>query len=95
MNKTVFISGGTKGIGEALVRKFANNAFTVYVNGRSEDSFNKLRSSLPDAELVFVKGDLSKKEDRSKVATFINKNPVDVLINNAGVFYPGAIYEEE
>jgi short-subunit dehydrogenase len=94
MNKTVFISGGTKGIGAALVKKFAENLFTVYVNGRSEDAFNTLKSNLPDSKLVFIQGDLSKKEGRSVVSDFVRKTPVDVLINNAGVFFPGAIHEE-
>lgn len=94
MNKTIFISGGTKGIGAALTRKFAENAFRVYVNARSEEAFLDLKSSLPKGDLVFVKGDLSKSEGRKMVSEFIKINPVDVLINNAGVFFPGAIHEE-
>ncbi len=95
MNKTVFISGGTKGIGEALVKKFYENSFTVYENGRSEEAFHTLKSNLPEAELIFVQGDLSKKTDRKVVSDFLRNNPVDVLINNAGVFFPGSIYQED
>ncbi|MFT4521539.1 MAG: NADP-dependent 3-hydroxy acid dehydrogenase YdfG [Bacteroidia bacterium] len=95
----VLISGGTKGIGLALVRKFVAHGFVVATCGRSEDAIDYLRKELNETspQSLVLACDV-----RNKAAlmhfykqVFEHFGRLDVLINNAGVFIPGSLHEEE
>lgn len=79
--KHVIISGCTRGIGAACVRKFLDAGYCVTGMGRSE------RSDFTSDNFNYVSGDLSSAEDRHKlVGSAIEKfGQIDVLINVAGV----------
>jgi len=100
MNKLAVITGGTKGIGKALIELFAHNKFDIVACARNENDLNTLKSDTEKktGSNVFVQPtDVSKKEELEKFIAFVKEKnrSVDVLINNAGVFIPGAINEEE
>ncbi len=92
--KTAIITGGSRGIGEAMVMKLGEMGYNVVINYRS-DSSKALSEALIKklAEQYGVKGiavqaDVSKYEDCQKlveaaVTEFGTK--IDVLINNAGI----------
>ena len=44
MAKTVIITGGSRGIGAACARKFAENAFNVVVVGRDPEKLAKVKN---------------------------------------------------
>jgi len=94
---TVVITGGTKGIGLALVQKFLNQGFNVFTCGSSPQSVENLRSSLVHHHLDVSIVDLKDKVAiRNWAFQILDKaSRVDVLINNAGRFLPGSIGEEE
>jgi NADP-dependent 3-hydroxy acid dehydrogenase YdfG len=94
--KTAIITGGTKGIGLALVKKFLNAGFQVYTCGSSSGSVEKLLSHSDSPNLkVSVVNVAQKQEVISWLSGILNAKPnVDVLINNAGRFIPGYISEE-
>jgi NAD(P)-dependent dehydrogenase (short-subunit alcohol dehydrogenase family) len=77
--KRVFVTGGTKGVGEAVVRRFAAHGAMVGTTGRSP---------LPEgsAAKLFVQADLSTQEGVEKVLRGVLEKfgSVDVLIHNAG-----------
>lgn len=97
----VVITGGTKGIGWAMVEEFAANGFDIAICSRSKKDLDHRAAALlavyPDIRVITKTVDMSKKKEVLDFAARITEywGEVDVLINNAGVFLPGAISEEE
>ncbi|MEO1259309.1 MAG: SDR family oxidoreductase [Bacteroidota bacterium] len=97
----IVITGATKGIGRAIAEKFTEGGFDLAVCSRNNNdlkAFKKeLKEKYPDLEILTKVADVRKKKDVLAFADFIKKHwsEVDVLVNNAGVFIPGAISEEE
>ena len=83
--KKVIITGGSRGIGAATVRRFTQAGATVAFIYRSDDSAAKALSQETGA--FAVKGDISSPEQaRSATEKCIELlGGVDVLVNNAGV----------
>lgn len=79
--KHVIISGCTRGIGAACVKKFLDAGYCVTGMGRSASS------EFESANFHYVSGDLSSSEDRQRlVESAIEKfGQIDVLVNVAGV----------
>lgn len=100
MKKIALVTGGTKGIGRAVVEKFANSAFDIITCSRSELDLKNLKSQIESKNDVSVhtyKVDISKKAEVISFADqVLNKfNNIDVLVNNAGVFIPGQVHQED
>ncbi len=100
MNRVAVISGGTKGIGRALVNAFAAHGFDVITCSRNSGELDALKSDVesryPGTEVLIRKSDLSLRDEVHDFVTFIlsKRNQIDVLINNTGIFYPGTISSE-
>ena len=88
-NKVAIVTGGTRGIGYEIVKKFLDNKAKVVLFGSREDSVNKAVSSLKeDGYDVFgLYPNLSNLDDVIKAyEEVINKyGKIDILVNNAGV----------
>lgn len=99
MNKLVVISGGTKGIGRALVERFASEGFSVVTTARNEAQLADLQHEIEKKYSVkcYTKAaDMSVKSEVNEFVAFIKSLDlsVEVLINNTGFYQPGATYEE-
>ena len=83
MMKHVIISGCTRGIGAACVKKFLQNGWSVTGMGRSEENPFSDYSSI----FKYVQGDIASTEDRKRLAMegFYNFGRIDALVNVAGV----------
>jgi Tropinone reductase 1 len=87
-NKRALISGGTKGIGRAIVEEFASLGAEIIFIARNQEEILLTENSLSEKGFN-VKGfavDLSKREERNK---FFNHLPLiwkkfDILVNNVG-----------
>lgn len=101
MNKLIVVTGGTKGIGRAVIEKFASSGFDVWTCSRNEEELVRLRDELQNTykgiRVFTVKADLSKKEDVSLFCARVNEagQAVTVLVNNAGYFIPGELVSED
>src|ERR1700739_3969646 len=91
--KTVLVTGGTSGIGEAIARAYAADGADVLITGRSEERGRQIADSLTKdgARVRFIRADLEDFDDVRRVAAEVDG--VDVLVNNAGVF-PIGLTEE-
>ena len=82
LNKTVVVTGGTRGIGAAVVRCFLEQGAHVIYTGRS--SSDHLHQGF--GNVTYLQLDL---EDNASIDAFIERlkdqGEVDVLVNNAGI----------
>lgn len=90
MDKLVFITGASSGIGEACARIFAKNGCRLILNARSEGKLNALKDELVaeyGSDVLLLSFDVS---DREKAESVIADLPeeyrnIDILVNNAGL----------
>jgi short-subunit dehydrogenase len=99
MNKLLVVTGGTKGIGRAILERFAAAGFDVVTCARHRPDLIQLKEDIRKqyAVKVYVQAtDTSEKNQVTLFTDFIKKlgRPVDVLVNNAGHFIPGQVTEE-
>ena len=101
MNKTIVITGGSKGIGKSIALKFAQENFDIYTCSRNQDDLLKLKNELnslnQNITLYTFSCDLSTKDGCNSFINFINDNTkkIDILVNNVGTFIPGKLIEED
>jgi len=100
MNPLAVVTGGTKGIGKAAIEKFLAQGFDVITCARNESDLLTLQEtfseSFPQSKFTYLAADLSVRSDVDAFIAFIRKHntPVEVLINNTGVFIPGQVHNE-
>jgi 3-oxoacyl-[acyl-carrier protein] reductase len=96
-NKTVIVTGASKGIGKGIARVFAMHQAKVMIVARSEkeglQAVEEIKSSGGCA--AFSKGDVTNREDMNRIAkkTVESFHGIDILCANAGIF-PSAKLEE-
>jgi NAD(P)-dependent dehydrogenase (short-subunit alcohol dehydrogenase family) len=94
-NKTVIVSGASRGIGEAVVQAFLGRGYNVVATSRAVS-----KSGLePSSSLALVDGDIGKQSTAEAVVqTAVSRfGAVDHLVNNAGIYSAKAFtdYSEE
>jgi short-subunit dehydrogenase len=99
--KLIVVTGGSKGIGKAIIHKFIRHGFDVVTCARSEFGLKLLVEDMqelrPNAQVHTLAADLSTKEGVNHFADFVKNlgRKVDVLVNNTGFFVPGQVHNEE
>ncbi len=86
-NKVVVVTGGTEGIGKALVETLLKNGAKVATCSRNHDNLYRLQSLHPNTPLHTMVADVSSENDcRHFIETTIKAfGGIDILINNAGI----------
>ena len=86
--KVVLITGGSKGLGLACARTFAEEGARVSIASRSEENLARARQTLAGEgiDVVTVRADFSEANEAEASARQTEKllGPIDILINSAG-----------
>ena len=88
--KTVIVTGGSRGIGEAIVRLLAEKDYNIILNyNKSEEKAKQIQNELKQKgkNIEIFKVDVSKREEVKRLIAFALEKfkTIDVLINNAGI----------
>ncbi len=96
-NKVALITGGTSGIGEATALLFAKEGAKVTITGRNEERGLAVVKRISDSggTAIFVRTDVRLADDcrRAVAETVRIFGRVDILFNNAGVFYAHTVVD--
>lgn len=84
---TVFITGGSAGIGLAIAKKLQAAGNKIIINGRNKERLQRALAELKDAE--GIQGDLSVEADRRRIAEELKTYypDVSIIVNNAGAAF--------
>jgi len=85
---TALVTGGTKGMGRAIVESFISWGADVFFVARNEDDIARMEGELKDHSnsCIGIRADVSKQSEREEIVDFVNKRvqKLDILVNNAG-----------
>ena len=92
-NKSVLVTGATGGIGRLLCKKFVDLGSKVYAVGRNRLKLDDLESIVGVAKTYSF--DLNNLDDIDSLNQLILRDSggIDILINNAGIFFTSALEE--
>lgn len=96
----IVITGASRGIGRAIAEKFAANGHQLFLTSRNktvlEQAANDIKKKFPNTKVKFQSADLSIKQEAFELGDWILKQDIsiDLLVNNAGSFIPGSVYNE-
>lgn len=96
----IVITGGSKGMGKALATKYADRGHNIFICARNvedlENAAVEINSKNNAAQVQYFAADISVKPAAKELANWLEDQDIipDILINNAGQFKPGSIYDE-
>ena len=93
--KTVFITGGSRGLGLVLAREFARRGARVAISARDSEALERAVADLRHYgdHVLAVETDITMREEADDAIDRIGRKfgPVDVLVNNAGTICVGPL----
>jgi NAD(P)-dependent dehydrogenase (short-subunit alcohol dehydrogenase family) len=96
-DKVVIITGGTSGIGSSCAEIFAKEGAKVIITARDSERGKKEEEIIKavGGDVLFVKCDVANINDIISLREIIDEKykKLDILINNAGVLFTGALDE--
>lgn len=94
-NKTVVITGGTDGIGKALVLNYLQLGANVVTCGRNQRKILDLEAEAPMGKLCVLNADVAEEKDCARLINHAVHlfGGIDVLVNNAGISMRGLMEE--
>ena len=87
-DKTVLITGSSKGLGKSLALVFSENKYNIILHGRNEQGLEKVEEGVlkNNVDCNVIRGDItSDKTIESLYEASVRRN-LDILINNAGIY---------
>jgi short-subunit dehydrogenase len=94
-DKTVLITGGSRGLGLVMAREFARHGARLALCARDEEELESARLDLErfGVEVMVVRCDVRNRQEVNDMVAAVNARfgNVDVLVNNAGVIQVGPL----
>lgn len=96
----IIITGASKGLGKAIAEKYAEVGHTLFVCSRNEVDLYKIMEELltkfPQCTIKARPVDMSNKQEVTDFGNWcLSFGIPDIVVNNAGQFLPGSVYNEE
>ena len=86
INKTVIITGATRGIGLAILKLFEQNNATIIATGTNKEKISELNKNKNNNKIQYLYLDYTIESSINSFLSQISKlNKIDILVNNAGV----------
>ena len=85
---TILVTGANRGIGLAFVRQYAAEGDHVHACCRAPDKADELQriAAASEGRVTCHKLDVTNADDIARVAAALGDQPLDLLINNAGIY---------
>ncbi|MBA4013198.1 MAG: beta-ketoacyl-ACP reductase [Phenylobacterium sp.] len=95
MGRVAFVTGGTRGIGRAIVERLKSDGFEVAAGYSGNEAAAQACAS--ELGVMVVKGNVGQFEDcgRAVEAVTAELGPIEVLVNNAGITRDGVFHKME
>lgn len=95
--KTAIVTGGTRGIGFAIVKKYLENGANVAVAGSRQESVESALAKLPEYKdhIMGIWPDLCNPDEVAKAFASVKEQfgSLDILANNAGISSRTSLYD--
>ena len=91
----VLVTGASRGIGRAIVQRFAVEGCTVIACARGEAGLAALKAELPAIDTIACDMRDGAAVDALVGDVLARHGKVDLLVNNAGAYRPGRIVDED
>ena len=97
--KVAVVTGGTRGIGSAIVKKFLENGASVVLWGSRQETVDRalerLRQDNPDWQVTGMAPDLGSYEEVARALDSVKKKygKIDIMVNNAGISARDSLYD--
>lgn len=86
-SKYCLVTGASRGIGKAIAFALANQGLSVIIHyNKDQRAASELIEQLPGANHLLVQADLGNLEGITSLIDQIKDHPIEVLVNNAGVY---------
>ncbi|VVJ18195.1 3-oxoacyl-[acyl-carrier protein] reductase (EC [Amycolatopsis camponoti] len=85
MSKLALVTGATSGIGQAFAERLAADGHDLVIVGRRQERLDEFAAAHTEVKVRVVAADLSSDEGIDAVAEIAATEPLDLLVNNAGV----------
>ena len=96
--RVAIVTGGGRGIGRAIARRFAMEGASVVIAARTAEQLARTVREIEDRDgkAVAVTADVSREEDAARIVRMAREvyGGADILVNNAGIYGPVAPIEE-
>ena len=97
--KTAMVTGGTRGIGFAIVKLYLENGAAVALCGSKKETvdkaLDKLKAENPDYKVIGLYSDLQNPEEVAKAVEMAKETfgSLDIMVNNAGISARDKLYD--
>lgn len=101
LTMNAIITGSTKGIGKAVLLKLAGEGWNVAATSRHIKELDilqaEVKTAYPASQCLIHQVDFSSKKETIAYGRMMMDTwpEIDLLVNNAGVFFPGTVHAEE